>query len=201
MIRPWLCALPLLGALPSGTIYADELDKQAAKVFAASYGERCTLYDDEETRPAPERYTFSYPGYDEQTEEVTIFRYFCMSGAYNVVHAYLIARDFDGILPLQFAAPEFDAKMENDSTEAALESLTVTGLTVEPVLVNSEIDPETGTITSFSLWRGLGDASSSGTWELVEDRYVLTHFEVDPSYDSQMNPVVAVDFPLPPIKP
>lgn len=55
--------------------------------------------------------------------------------------------------------------------EAALESLTVTGMTVEPVLVNSEIDPETGTITSSSHWWALGDASSSGTWELVEGRY------------------------------
>jgi hypothetical protein len=200
MIRPWLCALPLLGTL-NGTAYADELDKQAAKVFAASYGELCTWYDEDEERPAPERYTFTYPGYGDETDEVTIFRYFCMSGAYNVVHAYLIAQESDCILPLQFAAPEFETTMENDCMEAALESLTVTGMTVRLVLVNSEIDPETGTITSFSLWRGLGDASSSGIWERVEDRYVLTHFEVDPSYDSQMNPVVAMDFPLPPITP
>ncbi|GLQ57782.1 DUF1176 domain-containing protein [Devosia nitrariae] len=200
MIRPWLCALPLLGAL-IGTPCADELDKQAEKVFAASYGERCTWYVEDEERPAPERYSFSYPGYDEQTDEVTVFRYFCMSGAYNVIHAYLIAREHDAVLPLQFPAPDFDAKMENDSLEAALDSLTVTGMTVEPVLVNSEIDAETGTIRSFSLWRGLGDASSSGTWELAEDHYVLTHYEVDPSYDSEMNPVVAVDFPSPPVTP
>lgn len=41
MIRPWFCVLPLLGTLV-GTACADELDKQAAKVFAASFGELCT---------------------------------------------------------------------------------------------------------------------------------------------------------------
>lgn len=39
------------------------------------------------------------------------------------------------------------------------------------------------------------------TWQLVEGRYVLTHYEIDPSYDSEIIPVVAVVFPLPPVTP
>jgi hypothetical protein len=64
-------------------------------------------------------------------------------------------------------------------------------------LVNSDFDPDTATLSSYSKWRGIGDASSSGTWVFDDGRFVLARYEVDASYDGEVNPETIVDYAKP----
>src|SRR5690606_4967163 len=126
--------------------------------------EGVALYDTDRFQ----RWTFSYkPSWSEDAppEEVTLFRDWCMSGAYNVNHAYYILTPYDGLLPLTFATPTYDAEYdETEGVDGKLESLTITGMGTSNFLVNSEFDPRSLTITAKSFWRGVGDASSAGWW-------------------------------------
>src|SRR5690606_20469742 len=103
--------------------------------------------------------------------------------------------EFEGMRPLALAEPDFDVHYENDDFEGAVEGIDVTGMTATTALVNSYFEEETGTLTSASKWRGIGDASSAGTWIFDEGQFVLVHYEVDASYDGEINPEVIVDYP------
>ena len=201
MIRPllWLPLAALsLYALPAHAQEAS-LEKQVRKLHQLAGGQECArpegayLPEDEY-----ESWTFSYqPGWSESAdaETVTLIRVFCFAGAYNVSHAYYIERDFEGLMPLAFAEPSYDAVYEEGvDIDTPLESLTQTGIGATTILVNSDFDPETRTITAHALWRGLGDASSDGTWSFKGGQFVLTHYAVDASYDGEMNPQVLVDY-------
>lgn len=61
-------------------------------------------------------------------------------------------------------------------------------------LTNSTFDEETKTITSNAYWRGIGDASSIGVWEFREASFALKRYEVDATYDEEVNPQVLVDY-------
>ncbi|WP_404403753.1 DUF1176 domain-containing protein [Pelagibacterium halotolerans] len=132
--------------------------------------------------------------YADTDSTATLYQFFCGSGAYNVNHVYYLVDEYDGALPVAFAVPEFDVVYENDDFEAAVLDVPMTGYGTQLMLTNSEFDPETETITSHALWRGIGDASSSGTWIFDEGRFRLISYEVDPSYDGEVNPERLVDF-------
>jgi hypothetical protein len=53
--------------------------------------------------------------------------------------------------------------------------------------VDSFFDPDRNTITSFAKWRGMGDAWSSGSWELRDGNFVLTEYEIDPIYEGNLD--------------
>jgi hypothetical protein len=116
----------------------------------------------------------------------------CGYGAYNFTTIWFIENAYDGLIPLHFTQPVVDVTYADD-TDETIEQMRVTGFNSVPALVNSNYDVETRTITNFSKWRGLGDASSSGTWVFHEGRFVLTRYEVDPTYDADINPVVVYD--------
>lgn len=193
MIRPLLW-LPL-AALSLTPVLAQEasLQKQAEKLHKLAGGAYCErveggfVPDD-----AYQEWPISYqPSWSEEAEEetVTLIRIFCGSGAYNVQHAYYIHRDYEGLTPLPFAVPSFETKYaDDDVVDGALESLTMTGMSAALILVNSEFDPDTQTIRSTSYWRGIGDASSSGTWTFRDGEFVLVRYDVDASYDGEINP-------------
>ncbi len=202
MIRPllWLslaalCATPALAQDAS-------LETQARALHALAGGTNCELF---EGSFVPEdaylQWDLTYkPSWsaDAEEETVTLIRIFCGSGAYNVQHAYYINRDYDGLTPLAFANPSFEAKYaEDDSIDSALESLTVTGMSSSLILVNSEFDSETGTISAHSYWRGIGDASSSGTWIFNDGEFALVRYDIDASYDGEINPETVLDYTSP----
>ena len=198
MIRPLLC-LPLV-ALSSTSALAQEasLEKRATKLHALAGGEWC---DGPEAEWAPEdsysEWTFSFqPSWSEDAEEetVTLVRLFCMAGAYNITHAYYIERDLQGLMPLGFAVPTYDIAYENDdSLEGAVLGIEMTGMGAVTTLVNSEFDPETRTIHSHSLWRGVGDASSTAVYEFREGGFALVRYDIDASYDGEVNPETVFD--------
>jgi hypothetical protein len=70
--------------------------------------------------------------------------------------------------------------------------MVVDGYTSSDVLINSSFDAATSTLSSFSKWRGIGDAASSGTWKLVEGQFVLKGYEVDPTTEGEVNPLAVI---------
>ncbi|MCD7061134.1 DUF1176 domain-containing protein [Pelagibacterium xiamenense] len=132
--------------------------------------------------------------YSDTDSTATLYEFFCDSGAYNANYVYYLVDEYDGALPVAFAVPEFDVVYEDDDFEGDVLDIPITGYGARLVLTNPHFDPETETITSHSLWRGLGDASSSGTWVFDEGRFRLVTYDVDPSYDGEINPERLVDF-------
>ena len=130
---------------------------------------------------------------DQAAKKATLHELFCLSGAYNVVTVYLLTKEDEGTQLVQFAAPAFRAIYENDDSEKAVLRIDIDGFTTLNMLVNTNFDAKTGTMTHFSKWRGVGDAGSNGTWKFLGGQFVLTHFEVDASYDGEINPSVIYD--------
>ena len=120
--------------------------------------------------------------------------FFCGMGAYNEGHIYYLYDEVEGLRELQFATPELDIRYENDNHEGKVESVTIIGYRAEDELVNSFFDDASKTITSYAKWRGVGDASSSGTWVFRDGSFTLVKYEVDASYDEEINPETVLDF-------
>ena len=97
--------------------------------------------------------------------------------------------DHERALPI-VAAIEHD----EDAAEGTPTPFSLVGMQGTMTLTNSEYDEETRRITSHALWRGMGDASSNGIWEFVDGEWALVYFEVDTSYDGEVNPDVVVDY-------
>lgn len=198
MIRPLLW-LPLAAVLMGpATAQEASLEKRVQKLHALAGGEYCQpveggfVPDD-----AYVSWTFSYkPSWSEDApeEEITLIRVFCGSGAYNIQHAYYWVREYEGLQPLALATPTFDAVYQNDDIDAGLESLAVTGMGATTILVNSEFDPDSLTISAHSLWRGIGDASSTGFWLFDDGEFSLQQYDIDASYDGEVNPETVVNY-------
>lgn len=71
--------------------------------------------------------------------------------------------------------------------------MVVDGFTASHELTNAEFDKTTNSISSFAKWRGMGDASSSGTWNFVDGQFVLKNYDVDPTYDEKENAVTIIE--------
>ncbi len=132
--------------------------------------------------------------YSDTPQTATLYRFFCGSGAYNVNHMYYLETEYEGLVPVGFATPQFDVVYENDDFEGAVLEMPMTGYGSQLLLTNSEFDPETKTITSHALWRGLGDAFSAGTWTFNDGQFVLIRYDVDAQYDGEANPETLVSF-------
>jgi hypothetical protein len=173
----------------------DAMLEQARKSFAATYGDEC---DDEtpENRPTAYsiRYKDKYAGTDDPPREVRLYRFFCRMAAYNESAYYYISDDVNGVRPLQFAVPELDIRYENGDSEGKVEAVNVTGFQAEDYAINSDYDEGTRTITTFAKWRGVGDASSSGTYLFRDGAFALVQYDVDASYDGEINPQTVVDY-------
>jgi Protein of unknown function (DUF1176) len=130
---------------------------------------------------------------DEAAKKGTLHEVFCNSGAYNINNVYFISLGEDSTTPLHFAAPAFNVIYENNDSEKAVLRIDIQGFTSADTLVNPTYDAATGTMISANKWRGVGDSGTSGTWAFLQGRFVLTHFEVDASYDGQINPTVIYD--------
>ena len=201
MIRPLLW-LPFAVALIAGSAAMaedDPLEKQVRKLHALAGGEYCqpiSEYADPED--AMRRWTFSYqPSWSEdaEAEHVTLYRVWCTAGAYNTTYIFYMHRGFEGLMPYAFAEPRFEAKYKNDDgLDGALQSLVVTGLDAAITLTNPEFDAETLTISSHAYWRGIGDASSSGVWAFKDGEFSLIRYDIDASYDGEINPKTVLDY-------
>lgn len=196
--------LPVLFAAAIATAaHAQEADDDAAlmekakAMFEATAAETCDPDGPGSEDNAPESHAigfrYSYDAEEDPERTAHLFRFFCFSGAYNEIHVYYVADDEGALSPLHFAEPQYDVRYAGESDET-VEAVTVTGFAATGQLVNSGYDPETRTITAHSLWRGMGDASSTGTWTFADGAFRLVRYEVDASYDGEINPQAIVDY-------
>ncbi len=178
---------------------ADLALERAKTLFATSFADMCIdpfVAEGEEREVESWELSFSrpYDGPDDAMREARLFRFFCTQGAYNVMHVYLLLDDLGELRPVNFVEPELDIRYEDEQTMETVASLDVIGFTSRAELVNSEFDEQTLAVTATAKWRGLGDASSSGKWIFRSGAFTLIRYEVDASYDGEINPETVVDF-------
>jgi Protein of unknown function (DUF1176) len=202
-LKPGSADGPLSDALPKScgdapTTKADATRDKIVGAFRAAYGDTCeTLMADAEPGAAdPEinalRYRYKYETDSDPEHEMRLFKFNCGMGAYNSNEVYYLADDSGGFRQLQFAEPELDIRYD-DQEETKLESMTVIGYTAADQLLNSEFDEKDKSLTSFNKWRGVGDASSIGRWIFRNGDFTLVRYEVDPTYDDEINPQPVLD--------
>ena len=110
------------------------------------------------------------------------------------MHVYFLANESGEVTPLHFATPELDIRYRDDDPEGDVEQMTTIGYASQDRLINSEYDAQTFTLTSHAKWRGLGDASATGTWIFRSGTFSLVKYVVDASYDNKINPETVLDY-------
>jgi len=189
-------ALPARCAADGPELPATDLVLQRAQsMFETRFAESC-LRDHiaDEDIDAPESFTIEFRrSWDSEMEEARLIRFFCTRGAYNEFHVHFLADESGELMPVNFVVPELDIRYEDDQTMEAVRSIDVIGYTARPELVNSEYDPDTLTMTAHSRWRGVGDASASGKWIFRSGAFTLVRYEVDASFDGEINPETIIE--------
>lgn len=194
-----LLAVLFCATLPSLAFAADRPDGIAAAeaVAKAAFGTDCDMNGMTEVPMAgPEdegfghsAYRFAFkPDYDPEGADIQVelYQLFCGSGAYNVRHAFVLKRsDEESPRLITFATPDLDYAYADEEMSKLKAAPTVRGFRATGLLVNAGFDPEKRTITSHAAWRGIGDAWDSGTWLFRNGDFILTTFEVDPTYGEQ----------------
>lgn len=190
--------LPLLLLLLAGPALADDLDDRATAVFRAAFAEACTaaFAEDGSLAEPPERHDVTAPtSYGGEPEAMVLWQFRCNIGAYNLQSVFLAQSAFNGIVPLSFAHPDLDVVLEDpDNEESAVKAVNIVGWSSSPFVVNGVFDPASGTISAQGLWRGLGDASDASVWKLIDEGFRLVRFDVDASYDGQVNPRTLLNY-------
>ena len=183
---------------------ADDTILQQAKIAFETAHADCDRHlpgvDPSRTEAEEYKIPFHYSSdTDEQPErQARLFRFYCGTGAYNETHIYYQYDEDNGLRELQFATPELDIRYENDDSEGKVESISIIGYTADAKLVNSFYDEANYSIASSAKWRGVGDASSNGTWMFRNGAFTLVRYDVDASYDGEINPETVLDFQTPP---
>ncbi|TIT22771.1 MAG: DUF1176 domain-containing protein [Mesorhizobium sp.] len=169
--------------------------EQANKAFAATYGDQC---DKDLSAQEPDIFSIHYKDKDaaasDPESETRLFHFACSAAAYNENSIYYMSDDVLGVRQLQFAEPEMDIRYENNDSDGKLLGMTIVGFQTSGWATNSDYDEETKTITTFNKWRGIGDASSSGTYLFRNGDFSLVQYDVDASYDGEENPQTVVDY-------
>jgi Protein of unknown function (DUF1176) len=174
---------------------------RAAEAFAATYREACAPKIDTEeaveTRK-PDIYELKYRDSADEADQpdrtVSVYRFFCTRAAYNETHVFFMRNRFDEMEPLAFAEPAIHVDYENEDSQGKVLGVKIIGLESHSQLVNSAVDPAKNEVTSLNKWRGAGDASSSGKWVLKDGNFVLSTYDVDASYDGEINPKTVLDY-------
>lgn len=174
----------------------DRVREKIEAAFEAAYGDIChTLAADADAEPeiTDLSYRATSQTADEAAREARLFGFPCIEAAYNTAEVYYFADDLGGFRQLQFAEPELDIHYQNGDFEGRVEAVNVIGYRVTDMLVNSFYDAASRTLQSFNKWRGIGDASSSATYLFRDGAFTLVKYEVDASYDGEINPEPVLD--------
>lgn len=176
---------------------AEIFASDAFRHYAASFGPVCFWGEEVAAADAypAQRWDITWESeYGDGPQTATLYKFHCDSGAYNVISVWYLQREFTAPEPLAFAEPRYDVVYENGDSDGAVLDVRVDGFTAQATLVNSEFDPAAVAISAVSFWRGVGDASSRGVWTFDDGMFVLKRYEIDGSYDGEVNPVLVVDY-------
>lgn len=174
--------------------------QRAQRVFDKEKRSTCSIYDRETMPDSIEptaykiEYNFSYDDQDLPRRKGFVLEFPCSLGAYNLGQTYYFANEDEGLKPLQFSVPELDIRYEDEDDPKDVRSMRIIGYNSASELVNASFDARTMTFESFSKWRGVGDASSNGRWAFRNGEFSLIYFEVDASFDGEVNPQEVLNF-------
>ncbi len=175
------------------------LDRKARAVYEDAFASTCMI--DEAEKRDPENFSrwdidfaYSYEDAGAPTSKAHLFRFLCNRGAYNESHVYIQGDAYGLMRPLGFATPELDIRYQDDDFEKPVEAIYVKGFRSAAELVNSDFDPAVMTLSSWSKWRGVGDASAIGTWIFRDGEFALVRYEVDATYDGEIEHQSVVDY-------
>lgn len=168
----------------------DGFEKRAQRIFEVAYADQCEVERSTQTDIPPQifRTTFNYTDEEYEPRPFALIRFHCFYGAYNELDVFYQVNDYGEIRQVQFAVPAFEVNYKGDDIYEDVVSVEINGFSTADLLVNSSVDEEKLTVTSWSKWRGIGDATSSGTWIFHDGEFVLVSFDVDASYDGAVNP-------------
>jgi hypothetical protein len=178
----------------------DPIVAQARAAFAATHTvEQCGALDKDAFPDGPPveafdiSYNFAADDPAQPKRPAKVIRFLCFYAAYNQIDSWYLWEEIDGLRELHFAAPELDITYENGDFEGKVEEIRIIGYKTQSTLVNSEFDPETLTLSEFSKWRGVADASSTASWIFRDGNFTLVKYDVDASYDGEINPQTVFD--------
>ena len=169
-------------------------------VFDTLYAQACPRFPDapiEEPQSFDIRFRFDSDDPAQPQRLMQLYQFHCYSGAYNIIYVFFGWDQDTGLRPIALSHPQLDIAYETTADDSPVKSIAITGYSARFTAVNADYDPATKTITSGSLWRGIGDASSGGTWVFDDGEFVLRTYEVDASYDGESNPRTIIDFGKP----
>jgi hypothetical protein len=177
---------------------ADAILERVKTVFASTRRPECYRIRPDWVSAEPDSYSIRYvpqsASEGEPEREARLFRFFCGAGAYNESHVYYLYDELDGLRPLQFATPDLDIRYVSEESDKEVEHIGIKGFKAADQIVNSFYDEATRTITSFAKWRGVGDASSSGTWLFRDGEFTLVKYDVDATYNEEIDPETILDY-------
>jgi hypothetical protein len=175
--------------------------KQAESFVRAALGEDCEMNSRTDiplNSKEPEdvshfvyeiRYRTSYQAAEEPEKRAELYQMFCGMGAYNLQHSFLLRDDETGLFHLvAFAQPKLAYDYADTEMTKLNSAPTIAGFTANHILINATYDPARKVIASHGLWRGIGDAWSSGEWTFADFDFVLSRYEVDPTFDGAAEP-------------
>lgn len=174
------------------------------RLFALAFTEECgAALDGGYGGPEPEVFDLSYvDSYDPAGEErpFRLYQFNCFGGAYNLNSVFYGWDGVSGLRPISFAVPNVDVEYESraggdgDEDDSKVAAITIAGVGARLLLSNAEVHAAEAVIESVGYWRGIGDASSRGEWVLRDGAFSLQRYEVDASYDGEVNPLAVVDY-------
>ena len=164
------------------------------RLFVLGFTEACNAaIDGAFGGSVPETFDLSYrSSYDEADapeRKYRLYRFNCNGGAYNFSSVFYGWDESDGLAPISFAVPSLDVKYAEGDTEGAkVTAVELIGFEARAQLTNASFDMASQTIGAGAYWRGLGDASDEGVWRFREGRFVLERYDVDASYNGEVDP-------------
>lgn len=188
-MRPSALALALCLAAPPAL--ADDLTARATDVFRAAFDETCysAFLEDGGLIDPPQRFDLRMPMTYSDPENAVLWLFRCNIGAYNVQAVPMLWTEYDGIRPAPVTRPDLQVINEvPDDYESPVKELRILGWSASNMVVNPEFDAASQTLRATGYWRGMGDASDSSVWRLVDGAFRLVRFDVDASYDGEINP-------------
>lgn len=187
-------SLPKCGEQPEQNSDGPSVDKAKA-LFASEQVSNCAKANDTLAGiNEPSIYTLKYrkEGSDQDTV-TTLYAFSCELYAYNESWVFYIYDSTEGLRLLSFAEPHIvTTHPVADDEGAKLESIKVAGFRSSTTLINAEFDEKTQTITSFDKWRGVGDSSSNGAWHFDNGEFVLMDYDVDPTFNGEIDPITVL---------
>ena len=136
---------------------------------------------------------------EDDTSDTVLASFVCARGAYNVTTKWYSTNEVSFAVSHTFGEPEIDYELGPSpevGTDGPLKRIDITGWNTTDQLINAGWDADSKAIITYRKWRGVGDAFSIGTYTFGASGFTLTKFEIDPTYDGEVDAVTIFPEPL-----